>query len=159
MSATATSPAADPTGGANFGTSNSGGTYPYGSTPYDSAGGSSGSAAGAPLILPSGSGVLGAEQSDGEAGGVLVKSPDGTYWRKPGAGEAQARADAEACYRYAWASTRHDQRISDDRDSAVDTLNTTRFSALRQSVKGYDQKRRLRSLMEGCMGEKGYLRL
>ncbi len=122
-----------------------------------------GSAAAPVLAVPSSSelGIEGAAPADdGKADAIIVLAPDGSQWKAPSGDRRQQRADAESCYTYAQAATRRETRLTDDRDAASDNLNThERYSFFRNTVRDYDSKRRLGSLMESCMSGKGYLQL
>ena len=92
--------------------------------------------------------------------GVIFKGPDGTTWAVgKQTDEETYRADIENCYNYAWAQTRRDAQITDDRNAGIDTLTSqSRYSALRQRVDEFDLRNRRGALMTDCMEAKGYAR-
>jgi hypothetical protein len=93
-------------------------------------------------------------------GGIVIKGPDGSVWRTDTADPERQKAASEACYNYALAETRRDERINQDVLSARDTTATSlRFSDLRQRQTAFDLERRRDRLMASCMENKGYLRL
>lgn len=115
---------------------NSGGTYPYGTA------------------QPSG----GATAKNG--GGIVVRTPDGSLWRKNDIDEKRYRADIADCYSYAAAQMRHDELIQTDQNAAFDNLATSsRYSLVQSQVQSYDLKKRRTRLIGSCMKAKGYLRL
>ncbi|NIA69597.1 hypothetical protein HBA54_13430 [Pelagibius litoralis] len=104
------------------------------------------------------------DQAGGEAAaeeeGVILKGPDGTTWTIQSDKDEEAyRIDIEDCYNYAWAQTRRDAQITDDRNAGIDTLtSSSRYAGLRQRVDEFDLRQRRGSLMTGCMEAKGYAR-
>ncbi|MEM7170290.1 MAG: hypothetical protein AAF530_08965 [Pseudomonadota bacterium] len=107
-----------------------------------------------------GGGQAGSAESDAAATSP-IRGPDGSYWRKEGVSQTQHQADIEACFDYAWAQTRHDVRISDDRAAARgDRASTSSgLTDTRRNFDLQDQKRRVGPLMEDCMTGRGYLRI
>ena len=99
------------------------------------------------------------EGAEGEES-VIVKGPDGTTWAVNRETDQETyRADIEDCYNYAWAQTRRDAQITDDRNAGIDTLtNQSRYSVLRQRVDEFDLRNRRGALMTECMEAKGYAR-
>jgi|GEM_PF-4084878 len=152
---TKSSPAAPPPGGdlpaaAAPNASNQGGTYPYGSA--------TGTTGAAPAGEPSP--LLYERTPDPTSGDLVVKAPDGSIWRKPGADEEQHRADVESCYRAATAAARRDVRIYDDRNSALDTLTSDSvLSAQRRSLEKFNYDRDRGRLLTQCLERRGYLQL
>ena len=103
-----------------------------------------------------------AQEGEGAEGeeNVIVKGPDGTTWALSREADQEAyQADIEDCYNYAWAQTRRDAQITDDRNAGIDTLtNQSRYSVLRQRVDEFDLRNRRGALLTECMEAKGYAR-
>ena len=71
--------------------------------------------------------------------------------------DAQRQADLDACYSYAQAQIRHDQRVQQDIDAARSApdrgLGMEEFTA---RLRSYGERNRFKTLFDSCMSSKGY---
>ena len=79
-------------------------------------------------------------------------------WYGKGRDSEQKRADADACYRFAWSQVDNDVRIDDDISSARNEAfsQNSRLTVHTQRVDSYYYERERNARFGACMRSKGY---
>ncbi len=86
-----------------------------------------------------------------------VSTLENSQWGKPGATNAQYRADLESCYNFAQAQIAHDERIESDTGAAFDAFPSgIGVAELKGRMSQFERGNRRASLYGECMRAKGY---